>query len=239
MSGEESDDEALEARLRREFVVIETEERVGDATFPLLRPRSPEDLISEADFEHDERLPYWADVWPSARVLARVVLGMAGSGNRLLELGCGSGLVASAAARAGFAVLATDYYEDALRFTRVNVHRSAGSAGARRLVVRHVDWRQFPDDLGHFDVVVASDVLYERPHASLVATALARTLAGGGTALVADPGRVAASEFELECQRRGLRVPPPEEVPYHDGDIRQTIRVYAITWRRGMGPEDA
>lgn len=239
MSGVERDDEALEARLRREFVVTEAEERVGDATFPLLRPRSPEDLISEADFEQDERLPYWADVWPSARVLARVVLGMSGSGLRLLELGCGSGLVASAAARAGFTVLATDYYEDALRFTRVNVLRTAGSAGARRLTVRHVDWRRFPDDLGDFDVVVASDVLYERPHASLVAAALVRTLAAGGTALVADPGRVAASDFVLECQRRGLRVPPPEDVPYLDGDIRQTIRVYAITWRKGLGPGDA
>ena len=58
--------------------------------------------------------------------------------------------------------------------------------------VREVDWRLFPHDLGRFDVVVASDVLYERDYADLVARAYDRTLLGRGLGLVADPGRLAA-----------------------------------------------
>jgi len=42
-----------------------------------------------------------------------------GKGKRALELGCGLGLVTNRRAlRAGYDVLATDYYEDALLFAR-------------------------------------------------------------------------------------------------------------------------
>ena len=84
-----------------------------------------------------------------------------GRGRRLLELGCGIGLVSLVAAAAGFRVLATDYYADAL-----GIHgRQCPRHGLRGVDTRLVDWRKLPDDLGTFDVVAASDVLYEAPQA--------------------------------------------------------------------------
>ena len=194
--------DALERQLRARFDVVETPVAVGDRAVPLLRPRSADDLISEADFVADERLPYWADVWPSSTVLARHVGGLWGGGRPLLELGCGLGLVSSSAAARGFDVLATDYYEDALRFAELNVGRTTGTA----LRTRHVDWRELPHDLPLFDVVLASDVLYEPAYASLVANVLARTLAPRGEAWVADPGRVATGMFLDEVARRGIQL---------------------------------
>ena len=94
--------EALESDLRQRFDVIDEPIAVGGRQFQMLHPRSADDLISEEDFDRDERLPYWAEIWPSARVLAGRVACENGRGRRLLELGCGSGLVAVAAARAGF-----------------------------------------------------------------------------------------------------------------------------------------
>ena len=44
--------------------------RSADGSVSLLHPASAEDLINEQDFERDERLPYWADKWPSSFVLA-------------------------------------------------------------------------------------------------------------------------------------------------------------------------
>ncbi len=200
---------------------------VGGETFAVLRPAEPEALIDEDAFAHDERLPYWADVWPSTRVLAARLLGEPGAGRRLLELGCGSGVAAAAAARAGFAVTATDYYADALRFTRANVWRLARRACETRLV----DWRAFPDDLGRFDVVVASDVLYERPYAALVARAIARTLARGGVAIVTDPGRIAAPAFVEAAVGLGLDVREPEVDVIEANGARQTIRTYGLRRR--------
>jgi predicted nicotinamide N-methyase len=176
----------------------------GGAKVVLRKPRSAESLISEDDFAGDERLPYWADIWPSSRALAGVVRGLEGTGRSLLELGCGVGLVSITALRAGFTVTATDYYRDAMAVTRLNAMRLAGDGDAR-LHTRYVDWRALPDDLGRFDVVCAADVLYEREYATLVAETIHKTLAPGGMALVADPGRSALTPFRAHAASIGLQ----------------------------------
>jgi ETFB lysine methyltransferase len=210
----------LEQRFRTSVTAVDVAGRAAS----ILHPANSDDLITEADYVKDERLPYWADLWPSAYVLAAQVAGMSGAGRSLLELGCGAGLVSVAARMAGFDVLATDYYEDALLFARENVRRN----GLGDLAVRHVDWRAFPTDLGRFDVVVASDVLYEHAYAPLLADAFRLTLAPGALGLVADPGRIAAPAFLTECAERSLGVTVAVEVPWTDGTVHQTIRVYRV-----------
>ena len=218
---------ALEASLRRRFRVVETAVDVGTHTLNVLHPANADELISEEDFERDERLPYWADIWPSARVLAARVLADRGEGRSLIELGCGAGLVASAAAVAGFDVVVTDYYDDALRFARVNAHGNSG----RDVAARHLDWRRPPPHVGQFDRVLASDVLYEHTYGPLVAEALAGLLSPTGHALVADPGRVARGEFLDSLAPIGLEVVDWDDVAYRDGEIRQTIAVMRIERR--------
>ena len=227
--GDEPGDEgeaALRHELERRFRTVVVELELGGRLWTLLRPESAEELISEDDFAQDERLPYWADIWPSATVLAPRVAELDGHGRRLLELGCGSGLVSSAAATAGFDVTATDYYEDALRFTRVNAHANSG----RRVRTRVVDWRALPADLGTFDVVVGSDVLYERSYSGLIARVLARVLAPNGFALITDPGRMGAGAFAGECEAQGLAAERVERVAWEEGKLRQTIDVHRVVW---------
>lgn len=218
-------DAATELRdeLERRFVLIEEVITVGDRELAIVRPRSAEDLISEDDFAHDERLPYWADIWPSSLILAEHVLAMHGSG-RAVELGCGVGLVTSAALIAGLDVEATDYYADALAFTRLNSLINTGVEPA----VRHLDWRQLPDDLEPVSLVLASDVLYERPYANVVAEVLKRLLVDDGRAIVADPGRMAVADFLAECTARGLALVGSEQHDYRAGEIRQTITLYSL-----------
>ena len=187
-------------------------------------PRSADALISEADFAKDERLPYWADIWPSSTALATVVAALDGRGRRALELGCGVGLVTIGALRAGYDVLATDYYEDALLFARRNAWRSTGGEPATRVV----DWRAFPSGLGRFDLVLASDVLYERPHATLIADAILAALAPNGVALVADPGRTALLTFVTACEQRGCTVGVQARVPWQEGTAKQTITIHEV-----------
>ena len=205
------------AALDRRFV-LDTKEIVVEGWIVRMdKPRNSDDLISEADYAKDERLPYWADLWPSAESLARylirtgahAVLGrdastepgaMAETSPTALELGCGIGLVTIAAMRAGFTVTGTDYYDDALLFTARNAVANLGIEPA----TRHVDWRALPTDLGMFDLVLAADVLYERQYSALVAAAIATMLAPGGVALVADQGRVGLDDFLAETTARGL-----------------------------------
>ena len=219
------DTTALREELGRRFRTSTRTVEIGGREVTLLSPANADDLISEDDYVRDERLPYWADLWPSARILANEVRTMRLSGERVLELGCGLGLVAIGAALAGARVTATDYYSDALLFASLNVAEATGQVIATRMV----DWTAMPDDLGRFDVVLASDVLYEPRYASLVANAIAATLVRGGVAIVADPGRIALPQFREECDNLGL-TSEGEPHPWVDGEIRQTITLWKIRW---------
>jgi len=212
------------ARLDDRFVLDVREVVIGTRTWRLERPRSVDDLINEADFARDEHLPYWADLWPSAVVLAAAVRALNGAGYRALELGCGLGLPALCAADAGYDVTATDYYDDALRFARRNAVRHLG----RDIATRLVDWRAFPDDLGRFDLVLASDVLYEREYAPLVARAVVQSLAPGGVALVADPGRPALEAFRTACVGLGASVSVHVDARHESGTAERRITIHEV-----------
>jgi predicted nicotinamide N-methyase len=219
-------DAELTADLDRRFRLATSVVRVGGRELRLVRPENSDVLISEADYVKDERLPYWAEVWPSSVALASNIPAPApGIGGRaLLELGCGVGLVATAATLAGWDVTATDYYEDALLFTRANVRANTG----RSVATRMVDWKEIPPDFPRFVCVLAADVIYEVRYATMVADVLARTLAVHGTAVIADPGRSAAPAFLSACAERGLVETNRRAVPYEDGDIRQRIELHSF-----------
>lgn len=215
---------ALISALNTRFRTSIEDATVDAHVFSILKPANSDDLIREEDFVRDERLPYWADVWPSSLVLAGRLLELQGCGRLALELGCGVGLSALAATTAGFDVLATDYYEDALDVTRANVFRNLGTLARTRLV----DWRHLPHDLGEFALVFASDVLYETEYAGLLPVILDRLLAADGFALIADPGRVAAPIFVDACADRGLIIGKKETRPFEAGEVRQRIDIYEI-----------
>ena len=184
------------------FAPVERRIDVLGTPYVVWQPPDIDALIDVAAFERDERIPYWANVWESALVLAEELAAATGRGLTLLELGCGIGLPAIVAARKGFAATASDYEADALEAVRYNADRN----GAAGLAVRLLDWRNLPADLGRFDRVVAADVLYERHHARALAAVLAQTLAPGGLGLIADPGRARAAEFEPACRAASLEV---------------------------------
>jgi len=216
--------EGLVRELETRFVTTTVDVPVAEATLSILKPRNSDDLISEADYVRDERLPYWADVWPSSVILAKRLANDAGNGRSFLELGCGLGIVSITAMRSGFDVLASDYYEDALRFTRANAWRNL----RREPSVRMIDWRALPADLGAYDMIVAADVLYEMTYAELIADVLASGLARRGTAIIADPGRIAVDQFIAACDARGLSRIERDTYPFVEGAIRQKITLFSI-----------
>lgn len=214
-----------ETRGYERFSPVEREIRVGDTVYRVWQPPDLDALIDVEAFERDERIPYWANVWESAIVLAEEVAGLDGRGRTFLELGCGIGLPAIVAARRGFATTASDYEEDALEAVRFNADRN----GAAGLVSRLVDWRNPPDDLVGFDHVVAADVLYENHHAVALAAMIARTLAPRGVAWVTDPGRAKAAGFEPAARAAGLGVARRPARRPHGATDGPEIDLYVVT----------
>ena len=178
---------------------------VAGRTIRLLQPADPNALADRVDpraFEEDERFPYWAELWASGAALATFLLATNRivPGVRTVELGCGLGLVGTAAALGGARVVFTDYDPDALAFARANHALNLGRPGE----VRIVDWREPPANLTA-PLVLAADVLYERRFLEPFLTTLRAVLEPGGRAFVAEPGRKIAEGTVESLEHEGFR----------------------------------
>jgi predicted nicotinamide N-methyase len=177
----------------------------------VLRPRDAEALLDEEAFEHEEFLPYWADLWPSALALARAIGARALGGRRVVELGCGLGLPSIAAALQGGRVLATDWSPEAVAVTAENAERNGASLDTLVCSWAHP---QPIVERGPWDVVLASDVLYEARDVQPLLDALGPLLGERGVAWIADPGRAPAERFLEEAQERfDVVTTPSSDVP--------------------------
>jgi len=165
---------------------------LGGRDLVVMRPRDSEALIDEHAFEHEEFLPYWAELWPSGQALTRRVAVRALHGARTLELGCGLGLPSLAAAIAGGRVLATDWSPQAIELLRGNAERNGIALDLER-----ADWAE-PAALlerAPWDLVLGADLLYERRNADLLLPLLPRLMADTSELWLADPGRPPAGPF--------------------------------------------
>lgn len=142
--------------------------------------------------------PYFGTLWPSARGLARWMAEHPEwlAGQTVLELGCGLALPALVAARLGARVIAVDCHPDVPAF----LTRNAGLSEVQ-IEYMQIDW-SVPAELaalkarlgviglmGHVDLVVGSDLLYEAAQAVSLPAALASLCPVGARVLLADPGR--------------------------------------------------
>lgn len=174
-----------------------------DSELSVMRPRDSDALLVEQAFEHEEYLPYWAEVWPSGAALARRVSARSLRGAKTLELGCGLGLPSLAAALAGGRVLATDWSPDAIELLEANAERNDANVETALL-----DWRTpaVVIDRGPWELVLAADILYERHNVLLMLDLLPRLVDERGEVWIADPGRPPTAEFlekvEASFERR-------------------------------------
>ncbi len=172
-----------------------------DRELAVLRPRDSESLLDEEAFEREERMPYWAELWPSGVALARDVWSRPVRGRRVVELGCGGlALPSIAAALGGARVVATDWSQEALALAQRNALRNGAN-----IETAVCAWER-PDALverAPWDLVLAADVLYERRNVPLLLELLPRL---GGEVWLADPHRPPFPDFLAGAAAAGAEV---------------------------------
>jgi predicted nicotinamide N-methyase len=162
------------------------------------RPVDYDRLIDDAAADPEQNLPYWAELWPSGVALAAKIAREPEivRGKHVLELGCGLGVTAIAALRAGADLLVTDYSVEALALCALN---ALDQAGEEPTTLR-VNWRE-PGRALHavagegYAVILAADVLYERRDVEPLLALVEQIVAPGGELWLAEPGRPPAARF--------------------------------------------
>jgi predicted nicotinamide N-methyase len=163
----------------------------------LLLPADPDAFILEPPTNDEWPDPYWAQLWPAAKIMAAIVV----TENwplrtQVLELGCGNGFVGLAAAARGWQVTFSDYVSLGVELAIANARGNQLENVAGEVL----DWRNPPSD-PRFDQILACDCLYDPElHQPLLNTVQAR-LKPGGQVWLGDPGRVGMAENFVRTAR--------------------------------------
>ncbi len=180
---------------------------VGGQTYAL-RVLSDHQQFADPD-GHGQRMgissAQWSlfgQLWPAGRLLAQAMHRIDIQGKRILELGCGIGLASLVLQRRGADVVASDVHPLAESFLAYNAAFNQLPA----VHYRQMRWDRPLPTLGDFDMIVASDVLYERDHATLLASVVERHARPSAEVVVTDPGRGNSAPFTRMLATQGFEV---------------------------------
>jgi predicted nicotinamide N-methyase len=135
--------------------------------------------------------PLFGLLWPSGRVLAQAMLTFELEGKRILEMGCGLGLASLVVHRRGGDVTASDCHPLAAAFLLENLRLNR----LPPMKYETGNWSRTNPRLGLFDLIIGSDLLYDRNQPEALSQFIDRHSASAVEVLIADPDRGNQSHF--------------------------------------------
>jgi predicted nicotinamide N-methyase len=141
-----------------------------------------------------ESWPLFGQVWPSGQVLACAMYVMELRGRRVLELGAGLALASLVVHQRGGDMTVSDYHPMIPQFLEHNLRLN----GLGPIKYRAADWALHDVDLGEFDLIIGSDLLYEHGQPQVLADFIDRHSADSVEVLIVDPDRRNRSRFRRE-----------------------------------------
>lgn len=151
----------------------------------------------------------------------------AGSGRRLLDLGCGTGELARCLADSGFAVVACDISREMLSRARV-----ADENGEVCWTALDRDWGKLPWESGAFAVVTCSSVMEYVADTSAVLAECARVLRPGGVLLATVPDTRHPVRWLESAAWMAARAPGVRKVGARSERVDGYLRYLALSRQR-------
>ncbi len=168
----------------------------------------------------------FGQIWPSGKVLAEAMSSFDVAGKRILELGCGLALSSLVLAHRGANVVASDHHPLAESFLAYN----AGLNDLPAVTYRDLPWAVPDTNLGRFDLIIGSDILYEREHAAQIAAMMLRHASPDAQLLVTDPGRGNSAPFSRAMAAQGYDV-TEQRSRFNQKDV-EPFRGRLLSYRR-------
>lgn len=144
--------------------------------------------------------PLFGLVWPSAHKLADLMQIWELGGRRILEIGCGLGLASLVIHRRMGDITASDRHPLASEFLRANLALNH----LPPMAYRTGHWERSNPLLDRFDLIIGSDVLYERDQPEQLAGFIARHAAPVAEVLIIDPDRGNRNAFKRHMACHGF-----------------------------------
>ena len=129
--------------------------------------------------------PLFGVIWASGEFLAHLMFKHEVEGLRVLEVGCGIALASLVLNHRQADITATDYHPEVEHFLLENVRLNKG----KTIPFVRTGWEDEETGLGEFDLVIGSDLLYEKSHIELLAGFIDQHAKPHCEVLLVDPGR--------------------------------------------------
>lgn len=174
----------------------------------------------------------FGQLWPASRALAIAIKHIDIEDRRFIELGCGLGLPSLVLKSRGADVTASDRHPLSGPFLDYN----ASLNGLSPLAYVDLPWAPSASDpspdIGRFEVIVGSDILYERDHAETLADLIGRLAADKAKVLITCPGRGYRNRFSRLLESSGFEL-TETAVPFTE-DEEPPFRGRLLAYRRDL-----
>lgn len=145
--------------------------------------------------------PLFGLVWPSARILAAAMLRFPVAGRRILEVGSGLGLASLVLHARRADITASDCHPLARAFLAENTVLN----GMPPLPYCTGHWGRPNPHLGRFDLLIGSDLLYDRDLPDLLAGFVEAHTTAASEVIIVDPDRGNRPRFNRKMAELGYR----------------------------------
>jgi predicted nicotinamide N-methyase len=139
-------------------------------------------------------------LWDSSVTLANFMLDFDVEGKRVLEIGCGTGLTSLLLNKREMDITATDHHPEAEQMLQRNTELN----GDADIPFFRTGWADGEGGLGVFDLIVGSDILYDREHLELLAGFIDLHINEAGAVVIVDPNRGECARFTREMADLGF-----------------------------------
>jgi len=154
--------------------------------------------------------PIFGVIWASGEVLANFMSDYEIEGKRILEVGCGIGLASLVLNHRLADITATDYHPEAEAFLKKNVKLNNGPD----IPFFRTAWEDEISSLGGFDLIIGSDLLYDRGTAEVLSEFIDQHSKTHCSVIIVDPGRGQSARFSKNMADFGYALDPDQLFSY-------------------------
>ena len=165
-------------------------------------------------------------VWPSSQILAHLMSDFDIANKRILEVGCGIALTSLMLNERDADITATDYHPEAEDFLSQNVKLNDGKV----IPFVRTGWADELSNLGEFDLILGSDLLYEDEHADLLSEFINQHAKTRCEVIIVDPGRGLHASFSKKMVRLGYT--HSQSKPEHLDSLEQEFKGQVLRYKR-------